>query len=159
MSYYESIKELILTVPTTIIDWEIERKRGKPPTQAFSEFLTNREQGDWAENLILQAINSESSHYIAVQYGKSENIVAGESGFEEFYEQYQDELDRLSKEAYFGKQEANVLFEDVEKLHDAHADQKAFAQQKIDNNNFMRRSKKKYCDEHQHAKNVTDNLF
>jgi len=46
MSYYESIKELILTVPTTIIDWEIERKRGKPPTQAFSEFLTNREQGD-----------------------------------------------------------------------------------------------------------------
>ena len=74
-------------------------------------------------------------------------------------QQYQDELDRLSKEASFGKQEANVLFEDVEKLHDAHADQKAFAQQKIDNNNFMRRSKKKHCDEHQHAKNVTDNLF
>ena len=84
-------------MPTTIIDWTIERKRGKPPTQAFSEFLTNREQGDWAENLILQAINEISTHYKAVQYGKSENIVAGEPGFEEFYEQYQDELETIGK--------------------------------------------------------------
>jgi hypothetical protein len=42
MSYYETISTLIRTVPNTIIDWTIERKRGKPPTQAFSEFLTNR---------------------------------------------------------------------------------------------------------------------
>ena len=74
MTYYEHIRELIQTVPKTIIDWAIERKRGKPPTQAFSEFLTNREQGDWAESLILQAINSKSNNYKAVQYGKSENI-------------------------------------------------------------------------------------
>ncbi len=47
MGYYEEIRELIKHVPATIIDWAIERKRGKPPTQAFSEFLTNREQGDW----------------------------------------------------------------------------------------------------------------
>lgn len=97
MTYYENIKELIQNVPTTIIDWAIERKRGKPPTQAFSEFLTNREQGDWAESLILQAINSKSTNYKAVQYGKSENVVAGEPGFEEFYEQYQDELETIGK--------------------------------------------------------------
>ncbi len=97
MTYFENIRGLIQTVPTTIIDWAIERKRGKPPTQAFSEFLTNREQGDWAENLILQAINSQSNNYKAVQYGKSENIVAGEPGFEEFYEQYQDELETIGK--------------------------------------------------------------
>jgi len=29
--------------------------------------------------------------------GKSENIVAGEPGFEEFYEQYQDELETTGK--------------------------------------------------------------
>ncbi|GEM56348.1 restriction endonuclease [Flavobacterium branchiophilum] len=97
MNYYDRIRELIQTVPTTIIDWEIERKRGKPPTQAFSEFLTNREQGDWAENLILMAINFESDNFKAVQYGKSENIVAGEVGFEDFYEQYQDELETIGK--------------------------------------------------------------
>lgn len=73
--------------------------------------------------------------------------------------QYEDELNRITKELTHGKQEANVLFEDVEKLHDAHEDQKAFAQQKIDNHNFMRRSKKKHSDEHEHAKNVTDSLF
>ena len=97
MSYYQTIRALIQTVPTTIIDWTIERKRGKPPTQAFSEFLTNREQGDWAENLIHKAINAKSERYVAVQYGKSENIIAGEPGFEEFYEQYQDELETIGK--------------------------------------------------------------
>lgn len=97
MSYYEQISELIQRVPATIINWAIERKRGKPPTQAFSEFLTNREQGDWAENLILQAINALSTKFVAVQYGKSENIIAGEPGFEEFYELYQDELETIGK--------------------------------------------------------------
>ncbi len=50
-----------------------------------------------AENLILQAINALSTKYIAVQYGKPENIIAGEPGFEEFYEQYQDELETIDK--------------------------------------------------------------
>lgn len=97
MTYYDEIRELIRKVPKKIIDLSIERKRGKPPTQAFSEFLTTREQGDWAENLILQAINNISKNYVAVQYGKSENRVAGEDGFKEFYEQYQDELDLIGK--------------------------------------------------------------
>lgn len=97
MTYYEKIRELIYKVPQTIIDWEIDRKRSKPPTQAFSEFLTNREQGDWAESIILQAINTLSKNYVAVQYGKSENAVAGEDGFIEFYEEYQDELETIGK--------------------------------------------------------------
>jgi len=97
MAYKDTITELIQKVPTTIVDWSIERKRGKPPTQAFSEFLTNREQGDWAENLVLRAINALSKNYKAIQYGKSENLVAGEPGFENFYEQYQDELETIGK--------------------------------------------------------------
>jgi type II restriction enzyme len=97
MAYKDDITELIKKVPTTIVDWSIERKRGRPPTQAFSEFLTNREQGDWAESLVLRAINSLSKNYKAIQYGRSQNLVAGEPGFEEFYEEYQDELDTIGK--------------------------------------------------------------
>jgi hypothetical protein len=73
--------------------------------------------------------------------------------------QYESELERRTTHAEKGVQETNVLFEDVDKLHQAHEDQKAFAQQKIDNHNFMRRSKKKHTDEHKTAKEITDSLF
>lgn len=73
--------------------------------------------------------------------------------------QYETELEKLTTHAEKGVQETNVLFEDVDRLHEAHAEQKAFAQQKIDNHNFMRRSKKKHTDEHKTAKEITDSLF
>ena len=74
-------------------------------------------------------------------------------------EQYHYELNKRTIQAEKGAQETNVLFEDVEKLHQAHEDQKAFAKQKIDNHNFMRRNKKKHTDEHKLAKKITDSLF
>lgn len=55
------------------------------------------EQGDWAERLILEAINRTNQNFVAVQYGKSDEFVAGEKGFEEFYESYQEELDSIGK--------------------------------------------------------------
>jgi len=98
MSYKDRIRQLSLNVPSDIVsDFNQQRKRSKPPTQAFSEFLTNREQGDWAERLLLSAINKVNRHFVAVQYGKSDRLVAGEAGFKEFYESYQDELDRIGK--------------------------------------------------------------
>jgi hypothetical protein len=97
MSYKEKISELAKKVPLTIVNFDEERLRGRAPTQAFSEFLTNREQGDWAEDLIIRAINSLSKNYIAVKYGKSDDLVAGEIGFESFYGSYQDELDEIGK--------------------------------------------------------------
>ncbi|MEW6181105.1 MAG: AccI family restriction endonuclease [Chloroflexota bacterium] len=98
MSYKDRIRELSLKVPKDIVsDFNQQRKRSKPPTQAFSEFLTNREQGDWAEGLVFNAINKVNKHFVAVQYGRSDRLVAGEAGFKEFYESYQDELDRIGK--------------------------------------------------------------
>ena len=97
MKYKDRIKQLMGIVPQTIVDMKIPRKRGRAPTQAFSEFLTNREQGDWAERLVLHAVNKRSDEFIAVQYGKSENKVVGEEGFDRFYEAYQDELERIGK--------------------------------------------------------------
>jgi hypothetical protein len=74
--------------------------------------------------------------------------------------QYEMELERITHHHTKGNQEADLLFgEDVDKLHQAHAIQKSFAQQKVDNHNFMRRSKKKHTDEHKVAKEITDSLF
>lgn len=97
MSYKSKIYELASQTPKSVIDFDAERRRGRAPTQAFSEFLTNREQGDWAERLVLTALNETYHDYVAVQYGRSDNLVAGDEGFSEFYEQYQDELDKIGK--------------------------------------------------------------
>jgi hypothetical protein len=97
MEYNQIITQLMRSLPKTIIDLELAVKRGRPPTQAFSEFLTNREQGDWAENLVKMAFNKHIEGTVAVQYGRSDDIVAGEEGFETFYTAYQDELECVGK--------------------------------------------------------------
>lgn len=95
--YLEKINELICKVNTNIINFEEERRRNSAPTQVSSEFLTNKEQGDWAEKTLLDGINSNSQKYIAVKYGRDDDIIAGEEGFKDFYEKYQEELDTIGK--------------------------------------------------------------
>lgn len=97
MNYKNTINELAQQIPKSIVDFSVKRVRSSPPTQASSEFITNREQGDWAERLVLQAVNKTNQKFVAVQYGKSDQFVAGEPGFEEFYESYQNELDTIGK--------------------------------------------------------------
>jgi len=96
-NYREEIRAIISRIPPSIVDIAIPKERGKAPTQAFSEFLTNREQGDWAERLMVSAVNHHSREFVAVQYGKSDERIAGEEGFEAFYEEYQDELETIGK--------------------------------------------------------------
>ena len=88
MTYFNELREITKAIPDTIVDFSIPRDRGSAPTQASSNFITNKEQGDWAEDLIFRAINETSKNYIAVRYGKSDDIVAGESGFDKFYEEF-----------------------------------------------------------------------
>ena len=97
MPYFDKIRNLAKCIPTTIIDFSEQRERTSPPTQASSNFITNKEQGDWAENLIFSAINKFSKNYVAVRYGKSDDLIAGEAGFDEFYNDFQDELDAIGK--------------------------------------------------------------
>ena len=52
MTYYEKIRELTIDVPTALVDFTLPRDLVRTPTQASSNFITNKEQGDWAENLI-----------------------------------------------------------------------------------------------------------
>lgn len=70
---------------------------GRAPTMASSEFLTNKQQGDWAEKIVLEAINQYSNKFVAVKYGRSESLSAGDDGFGEFYAEYQRELNEIGK--------------------------------------------------------------
>ena len=82
MTYFDELRELTKLIPETIVDFSIPRDRTSPPTQASSMFISNKEQGDWAEDLIFRAINETSANYVAVRYGKSDDIIAGEDGFD-----------------------------------------------------------------------------
>ena len=97
MTYYEKIRELTKTVPTALVDFGLPRDPARTPTQASSNFITNKEQGDWAENLVFRSINETSNCFVAVKYGKSDDLVAGEDGFDTFYQDFQDELDTIGK--------------------------------------------------------------
>lgn len=92
MIHKDQIRDLSQRIPRDIVDFSLPRQRSRPPTQAFSEFLTHREQGDWAERVVRTAINKTNKEYVAVQYGRSDKTVAGEQGFNEFYERYQDSI-------------------------------------------------------------------
>lgn len=93
--YKDDILNLIQQSPLEI-DTEIQLT-GRPPTMANSEFLTNKEQGDWAEKVVYKAINEFSDEYFAVQYGRSESIAAGDARFADFYMEYQNELNSIGK--------------------------------------------------------------
>ncbi|MEZ4876858.1 MAG: AccI family restriction endonuclease [Flavobacterium sp.] len=97
MSYYDRIRELTKNVPVELVDFEQPRDLARTPTQASSNFITNKEQGDWAENLVTRAINENSKNFVAVKYGKSDDLVAGEDGFDTFYQDFQTELDTIGK--------------------------------------------------------------
>jgi type II restriction enzyme len=93
--YKDTILSLIEQSPLEI-ETEV-RMSGRPPTLASSEFLTNKAQGDWAEEIVFKAINEFSDDYFAVEYGRSESIAAGDDGFADFYMQYQSELNDIGK--------------------------------------------------------------
>lgn len=93
--YKDEIQKLIRQSPLEI-DTDIEIT-GHPPTMANSEFLTNKEQGDWAEQIVFKAINEFSSEYFAIEYGRSDSLAAGEEGFADFYQEYQKEVNAIGK--------------------------------------------------------------
>lgn len=101
MRYIDRIEQIITNINTALVNFDEERTRGTAPTQVSSEFLTNKEQGDWAEATLLNGINNNSEKYVAVKYGRDDDIVAGEDGFKKFYDEYQNELDEIGKRPDF----------------------------------------------------------
>ena len=97
MTYFQKIRVLTKGIPAELVDFSQPRDTARTPSQASSNFITNKEQGDWAENLITRAINETSKNFVAVKYGKSDDLVAGEEGFDAFYQEFQNELDTIGK--------------------------------------------------------------
>lgn len=95
--YKDCINQICKNIHTGLIDFSEPRSKASMPTQASSEFITNKQQGDWAEDVLVRAINEYSENIIAVRYGKSDDLVAGDVGFEEFFSKYQAELDSIGK--------------------------------------------------------------
>ena len=95
--YKDIIDHICNNIHTGLVNFDQPRSEASMPTQASSEFITNKQQGDWAENVIFRAINDNSKNIIAVRYGKSDDLVAGDIGFEEFFNNYQNELDTIGK--------------------------------------------------------------
>lgn len=95
--YKETIKEICKNIHTGLIDFSRPRDKASMPTQASSEFITKKQQGDWAEDVLFRAINKYSKNIIAIRYGKSDDLVAGDAGFEQFFNEYQNELDTIGK--------------------------------------------------------------
>jgi type II restriction enzyme len=97
MTHFEKIRKLTKEIPAELVDFSQARDLARTPTQASSNFITNKEQGDWTENLISRAINETSKNFVAVKYGKSDDLIAGEEGFDTFYQEFQNELDEIGK--------------------------------------------------------------
>ena len=93
--YKQTISDLISRSPFGI-DTDV-RMAVRPPTMASSQFLTNKEQGDWAEEVVFRAINENLDDYRAIKYGRADSLAAGDPGFESFYENYQSELNEMGK--------------------------------------------------------------
>lgn len=94
-TYRDTIAHLIEMSP-----FEIEpdvQITGRTPTMASSMFLTNKEQGDWAEEIVFNAINENSQEYCAIKYGRADSLAAGDPGFADFYAYYIDELNTIGK--------------------------------------------------------------
>jgi len=62
------------------------------PTDARSEFLANRAMGDWAEDVLADAIAVAQPKWTVCHYGNAERIAAGENGFKEFYLEVMEEV-------------------------------------------------------------------
>ena len=95
--YKDIINSICANIHTGLIDFDEPRSEASMPTQASSEFITNKQQGDWAEDVLFRAINDNSENIVAVRYGKSDDLVAGDAGFEQFFNDYQNELDTIGK--------------------------------------------------------------
>lgn len=97
VEYKDIINDICANIHTGLIDFDEPRSEASMPTQASSEFITNKQQGDWAEDVIFRAINDNSKNIVAVRYGKNDDLVAGDVGFEQFFNAYQNELDTIGK--------------------------------------------------------------
>ncbi len=104
MSYADAIKRLSKRLEASIegrykveLDFDAPHQFGRRPGYASSDFQANRAMGDWAESGLQEALTLAMKNYRIVKYGNSDQIIAGDPDFEEFWDSYQKELAATGK--------------------------------------------------------------
>lgn len=95
MDYRRAVLDLLRSLPLPI-DLDL-RVQGRRPTAASSDFLTNREQGTWAEEVVIRAINDHAGGLRAVRYGDTDATAPGDPDFKNHFSDYQEELNTIGK--------------------------------------------------------------
>ena len=114
MTYVQKIARLCQRVQQTLdsrfgvsVDFDAPHTAGRRPGDANSEFLSNRGMGDWAEGVLKRGLSEALPEFHVLKYGNSDQIVAGDPTFAEFYGAYQNEL------ATTGKRPDLLVFDDA----------------------------------------------
>jgi hypothetical protein len=84
-------------IPREIVDYRAGYRTPRRPTAAFSDFLINRQFGDWTETLLRNSFNEQVENFKAVRYGAGGNLIAGDPGFIEMFTAYHAEIKRIGK--------------------------------------------------------------
>jgi hypothetical protein len=84
-------------LPDSIQNALAEDRDPRVPSQGSSDFVINRELGDWAEKMILAAINATEAGVKAVHYGRQDKLIAGQAGFDALYQEHHAELKAIGK--------------------------------------------------------------
>jgi hypothetical protein len=96
--YESAINALVKKgIKREVIDFRSEYKKPRQPTAAFSEFLINRQLGDWAETLLRVEINSKLKRFKALRYGASGRLIVGDPNFPKFFNTYHKEIKEIGK--------------------------------------------------------------
>lgn len=80
-------------------------KKPHAPTDARSEFLANRAMGDWAENLLADALRKSVNEWSVSHFGSTDSIAAGHVDFKNHY------LSGLEEVRKYGKRPDLLIFE------------------------------------------------
>ena len=144
MTYKQTVHNLMGRVPFEI-DQDTEIKPRKP-TMANSMFLTNKEQGDWAEKVVLGAINENSDEYVAMKYGRDDSLPADDPNFDEFFTSYINELNTIGKRPDILIYKKNDISDDMD-LESADTVNRAVAALEVRSSSFLAKKYARYIND------------
>lgn len=102
--YENTIEKLVHSgLSREVVDYRLKYtaaaryKTPRAPTSAHSNFLINRQVGDWTETLLRISFDKQFHEFKAIKYGAGGNLVAGEEGFKGMFQDYHNEIKAIGK--------------------------------------------------------------
>jgi hypothetical protein len=94
--YKQAFEAAIDTLPEELRPSDGSPTPARRPTVATTVFAQNQALGAWAEEIVQRALDGACG-LRAVKYGEDSELIAGEPGFDEWWESYQRELAEVGK--------------------------------------------------------------